>query len=288
MNAVAEPVYPFRPEDRPAMAGGPFAPPHPPLRRLGYAAIGVLAGIAATFDNALVNVDSASLAGSAGLYVAEMSLLPAMYYAMNGSTNLVLIKARIRFGIPATLNALLMLYIAVGLAQFVFPGFAASLAVRAASGLAAGALTTFAVFNLLQVFPPKARPLALVIGLGLLQLGTPLARLVPVEMLALSSWQSLHLIELGVATTVLAASLALPLPPSERSHAFEPLDFVSVALIAAAILLVCVVLAEGRLLWWHDTPWLGWALVAAVALFATAVLIELNRARPLLQIEWIA
>jgi hypothetical protein len=106
-------------------------------------------------------------------------------------------------------------------------------------------------------------------------------------MLALGSWQGLHLIEIGVAAAVLAASLALPLPPSERSRALEPLDFLSAGLVASAITLVCAVLGQGRFLWWHDTPWLGGALVAAVALFAVAVLIELHRARPLLQIEWI-
>src|SRR5262249_36206756 len=135
MNTVAEPVYPFRPEDRPTLAGGPFAPPHPPLRRLGYGAIGGLAGIASTFGNPWVNVDAASLGGSVGRYVVEVSVLPAIFFAMNGSTNLMLIKARTQFGIPATLNALLVLYIVVGLAQFVFPGFAAAVAVRAASGL---------------------------------------------------------------------------------------------------------------------------------------------------------
>jgi hypothetical protein len=287
MNTVAEPVYQFRPEDRPTLAGGPFAPPHPPLRRLGYGAVGLLAGIAATFGNALVNVDVASLAGSLGVFVAEASLLPAIYIAMNASTNLLLIKARIQLGIPRTTQALLILYIAAGLAQFVFTGLAAAVAVRAASGMAGAALITLSVFYLLQVFPPKARPVALVIGVGLAQLGTPLARLVPVEMLALGSWQGLHLIEIGVAAAVLAASLALPLPPSERSRALEPLDFLSAGLVASAITLVCAVLGQGRFLWWHDTPWLGGALVAAVALFAVAVLIELHRARPLLQIEWI-
>jgi hypothetical protein len=67
----------------------------------------------------------------------------------------------------------------------------------------------------------------------------------------------------------------------------EPLDFLSALLIASALTLVCTVLGQGRLLWWHDTPWLGWALVTAVVLFASAVLIELHRARPLLQIQWI-
>src|SRR5262245_6218907 len=269
MNLAEPPVvYQFRPEDRPVMPGGPFAPPHPPMRRLGYGAVAVLAGIASTFDNALVNTNVASLAGSLGFFVAEASVLPAIFFAMNASTNLLLIKARIQLGIPRTVYALLILYIAVGLAQFFFTGFAAAVAVRAASGMAAGALIAVTIFYLLQVFPPKLRPAALVLGVGLPQLGTPLARLVPVEMLALSSWQGLHLIEVGVAAAVLAAILALPLPPSERSPALEPLDFLSAALIASALTLLSVVLNEGRLLWWHDTPWLGWALVAAVVLFA--------------------
>ena len=287
MNAVAEPVYEFRPEDRPIAQGGPFAPPHPPLRRAGYGAIGVAAAIGASFGNALVSVDLGSLAGSLGLYVAEASLLTAFFVAMNASTNLILIKARIQFGIPRTTQVLLLVYIAAGLAQFVFTGFASAVAVRAASGMAAAVLIALSVFYLLQVFPPKARPAAVVIAVGLSQLGTPLARLVPVEMLALDSWQSLHLIEIGFAAAVLAASYALPLPPSERSRALEPLDFLSAALIAAAITLLCMVLSQGRFLWWHDTPRLGWTLAAAVPLFAAAVLIELHRARPLLQIEWL-
>src|SRR5262245_60560352 len=287
MNAVAEPVYQFRAEERPLLPGGPFSPSHPPLRRLGYGAVGVLAGIAATFGNALFNVDVANLAGSLGLYVAQASVLPAVYIAMTATTNLVLIKARAQFGIPRTVHALLIVYIAAALAQFVFPGFASAVAVRAASGMAAAALIALSVFYLLQALPPKARPAALVIGVGLAQLGTPLARLVPVEMLALGSQQGLHLMEIGVAAAVLVATLALPLPPSERSPALEPLDFLSVGLIVPAIMLVCAVLGQGRLLWWHDTPWLGWSLVAAVPLFAAAVLIELHRARPLLQIQWI-
>jgi hypothetical protein len=283
---LAEP-YPFKPEDRPVLPGGPFTPPQSLPRRLGYGAIGVLAALAATFGNALVSVNLQSLAGSIGLYAAEASLLIALFFAMNASTNLLLIKSRIQFGIPRTVNVLLLLPIVVGLGQFLLPGLASTVAARAASGLAAGCLSAFSIYNLMQALPPKLRPASLVIGVGLLQLGTPLARLVPVEMLTLDSWQSLHLIELGMAALVLAGSWALPLPPSERSRALQPLDFVSAALIATALTLLCLVLAGGRLYWWQDTPWLGWALVAAVPLFALAVVIELHRERPLLQIGWI-
>src|SRR4030095_15048980 len=80
---------------------------------------------------------------------------------------------------------------------------------------------------------------------------------------------------------------ALPLPPSDRSKAFEPLDLVTIGLAIPAMPLLRGVVSTGRLVWWTDTPGLGWALAAAVPLFVAAVLIEHNRARPLLQTRWI-
>lgn len=279
--------YQFAPEERPAFPGSPFAPSHPVSRRLGYIAIALLVGLTATLGNALVTVNLAGLSGGLGLYVAEASWLPAIYVAMNASANLLLVKARAQFGIPAITHGLLIAYGLAALIQFAFPGFAAAVLVRAVSGMAAAGLTTIAIYNLLQVFPAKLRPVGLVLGVSIPQLGTPLARLVPVEMLALNGWQGLSLIELGLALAALASILWLPLPPSEREKAFEPLDFVTVGLLVPAITLVCGVLGQGRLLWWTDTAWLGWALAIAIPLIAAAILIEHHRARPLLQTGWI-
>ena len=86
---------------------------------------------------------------------------------------------------------------------------------------------------------------------------------------------------------IAAVILTVPLPPTERSKAFEPMDFVTVALMVPAFLLICIVLGEGRLLWWTDRAWLGWSLVCAVPLLAAAITIERNRAHPLLQIGWL-
>ncbi len=52
-------------------------------------------------------------------------------------------------------------------------------------------------------------------------------------------------------------------------------------------LLLCLVLATGRLLWWTDTPWLGVALAAAVPLLCAALLIELRRRDPLVKFDWL-
>jgi thiamine pyrophosphate-dependent acetolactate synthase large subunit-like protein len=42
--------------------------------------------------------------------VAQVSWLPAIYYAMNASANLTLVKARVQFGIPAMTHGLLIAY----------------------------------------------------------------------------------------------------------------------------------------------------------------------------------
>jgi hypothetical protein len=280
-------AYPFSAEERPLFPGSPYSPSHPPLRRIAYAGVGLLTGVASTFPNALVTVNVPNLAGELGVYVVQLSWLPAVYVAFNATANLSLVKARAQFGIPQVTHALMFTYLLAGLLQFVWPTFAAAVLIRAVNGVAAAALVTMSVYYFLQAFPAKLRPLALVCGVSLTQLGPALARTVPVELLAAGHWRGLHLIEVGVALAVLAVTDAVPLPPSDRSKQFEPLDVVTIALVVPAMLLLCGVLSEGRLLWWTDASWLGWALAAAVPLFAGAFLIEHNRARPLLQTRWI-
>ena len=280
--------YIYAPEERPTFPGSPGILIHTAPRRAAYGAVAVLVAVSATFGNALVNVNVGSAAGSLGLYVAEASVLPAIYVAMNASANLTLVKARAQFGIPTITQGLLIVYALAGAWQLVFPGFASAVLIRAICGVTAAALTTLAIYYLLQTFPGRLRPLALVFGIGLVQLGTPLARLVPVELLAAHEWRGLYLIEIAIALAVLALTAVLPLPHSERSPAFEKADIVTIALLVPAYLLVCVVLGLGRLYWWTDAPWLGVALACAIPLFTGAVLLERSRANPLIRIDWLS
>ncbi|MFC4314028.1 MFS transporter [Steroidobacter flavus] len=287
MSGVESSQYSYSPDERPTFPGSPAVPAQSASRRTGAGVIGAVLAICATFGNALVNVNVASIGGALGLYVAEASWLPAIYVAMNASANLSLVKARAQWGIPWVTHTLLWIYAGVGAIQLMFPGFAAAIAVRAVCGMTAAALTTLSIYYLLQAFPGKFRPLSLVVGMGLTQLGTPLARLVPVEMLALDHGQSLALIEIALPLSVLALITAFPLPPSERSTAFERTDFVTIALLVPAYVLVCGVLSLGRVYWWTDAPWIGYALVCAVPLFVAVLLIERRRDRPLLQLRWL-
>ena len=280
-------TYRFSPSERPAVPGAPFTPRHTGARRAAYAAVGVVLASTATFPNALVTVNVGTIAGSLGVYVAQANILPAIYVAMNASANLTLVKARAQFGIPALTHWLLIVYAAVALLQLATPGLEAGMLIRAVSGVVAALLTTLGTYYMSQAFPAEQRPMAIAIALGLLQLGTPLARLLPVELLAQNSWRVLHLVELATALGVLALIALVPLPPVVRTRAFETADVVTIGLAIPGMLLLCGVIGTGRFLWWTDTPVLGLALAASIPLFVLAWLLEIRRTRPLVQFAWL-
>jgi hypothetical protein len=280
-------TYRFSPSERPAVPGAPFTPRHTGARRAAYAAVGVVLASTATFPNALVTVNVGTIAGSLGVYVAQANILPAIYVAMNASANLTLVKARAQFGIPALTHWLLIVYAAVALLQLATPGLEAGMLIRAVSGVVAALLTTLGTYYMSQAFPAERRPMAIAIALGLLQLGTPLARLLPVELLAHNSWRVLHLVELATALGVLALIALVPLPPVVCTRAFETSDVVTIGLAIPGMLLLCGVIGTGRFLWWTDTPVLGLALAASIPLFVLAWLLEIRRTRPLVQFAWL-
>ena len=279
--------YEFQPEDQPTFPGGTFTPPHPPLRRLAYVAAGLWIGATATFANATITVNVANLAGEHAADVAELSWLPAIYVAANACSNTMLVKARAQFSMPNVMRLLLIVYVAIAAMQFFATGFASEVVLRFVSGVVAGGMTTLGIFYLMQAVPAKRRAIALVTGLGMTQLGTPLARLVPVDLLSAHGWFGQHCLEFACALATLALVTWLPLPPTPRLRCFQPLDFVTASLLLPAALLICGVLNRGRLAWWTDTPWLGVDLAIAVALLTAALAIEAGRERPLIHLAWI-
>ena len=279
--------YRFKPEEYPIVPGGPYNPWHPTRRRIAYAAIGVCVGILGSLGNALVNVNAAALAGGIGRDMVQAQWLVAVAVASNASANLMLIRARFRFGVPAITQGVILFYAAMALLQFAIPGYTAALVIRFASGMAAAGLTTLGLYSLLQALPARMRPAALAMAICLPQFATPLARLFPVELLAQDGWRGLHLVELGIACIALVLSAVLPIPPSDRKPGLDRLDAATIALLVPAIFCLCGVLALGRTLWWTDTPWLGWMLAAFVVLFTAVVLIERSRTQPLIYAAWI-
>lgn len=269
------------------MPGSPASPEHPLGRRIAYGAISVLVGLTGGLGNALIAVNTTTLAGGLGLDPAEIAWLPAAYVMTNVSINLLLIKFRQQYGLRPFTVIFLGLYVLLTFAHLFVRDFWSAVAVRAASGMAGAALSTLGLYYMMQALPAKWRLRAVVIGIGVPQCATPLARLFSPELLAESQWRTLYLFELGLALLSLAAVSLLRLPPTERKPAFEPRDFATFALFAGGAALLAAVLAQGRIGWWTQTPWIGWALAAAIPLLAGALMLEHDRANPLLNTRWL-
>lgn len=282
-----KPIPDWEEHEKPTLPGSASMPWHPPHRRAAYAAVALLVGLTGGLGNALISANLPWITGQMGLQASEASWLVAAYLMVNVSANLLVFKFRQEYGIRLFAEIGLGVYAVLAVLHLFVGNLTTTLLVRAGSGFAAAACTTLGTLYMLQALPRKYVGQMLVVGMSLSTLATPLAWLLSPGLLDHGEWQNLYLFEAGLALCSFAAVVVLKLPPGIQIKVFERTDFLTFALLAPGLALLVAVLSQGLLHWWFDTPWLGWALVAAVVLITTALCIEHQRRNPLLQVRWL-
>lgn len=282
-----KPIPDWEEHEKPTLPGSASMPWHPPHRRAAYAAVAVLVAITGGLGNALLSANLPWIQGQMGLQPGEANWLAAAYVMVNVTANLLVFKFRQEYGIRLFAELGLGIYAALAVLHLAVGGLATTLLVRAASGFAGAACTTLGTLYMLQALPRRYVGNLLVVGMSLSQLAVPLAWLVSPGLLDHGQWHNLYLFEAGLALCAFAAVVILKLPPGIQIKVFEPLDFVTFAILAPALAMLVIVLSQGYLHWWFDTPWLGALLAAATVLVLAAFLIEHYRRNPLLQIRWL-
>jgi MFS family permease len=278
----------WHPDERPTLPGSPSFPQHTPRRRLAYFLVGTLVTLTGGLGNSLTTVNLVNLQGTLGAYAYETNWLPVAYVMTNASMNLLLVKFRQQFGLRAFTEFFLVLYALVTFAHLFVNDLGSAIAVRAAHGMAGAALSTLGLYYTLQAASRKElRPRFIAASLGISQLSQPIAYLFSSRLLELAEWRGLYLFELGLTLVTLAAVLWLKLPPGDRFKAFRPTDFLTFALFAPGVALLCAALNFGRVLWWTETPWVGVALASSVFLIVAAIAVEHHRKTPLLNLRWL-
>ena len=277
--------YQFQPHERPFMPGSPATPTHPMQRRIAYAAIGVLVAVTGGLSNGLLLANLQTVQGELGVTSVEGGWLTAVYSMTNVCTGFLLIKARQQFGLQKITRVFLLAFVLMSGLQLLAHSYWSELAMRAVSGVIASGFTPLGFFYIMQAMPARARMGGMIIGIGLSQVALPLARVISPSLLASGDLQNLYAFEFGLSLVCLGAIALLRLPPSERAQVFERLDFLTFALLAPGMALLTAVLVQGRIVWW-PTPWLGYATAGAVVLIGSAMVIEHNRANPLLNTRW--
>lgn len=276
------------PHEKPMLPGSPSTPLHAPSKRIAFGLIGLLISITGALSNALVTANLTNLQGTFAAYSNEIAWLPAVYVMGNISINLLLVKFRQQFGLRLFTEAFLVLYVIVAFFHILANDLSSAIIVRTAHGMVGAALSSLGIYYQIQAWPAKHRLKALVIGITASQLAIPLARLFSSELLQLEEWRGLYLFELGLAMIALGCVLVVKLPPGDRIKAFEKLDFVTFMLLAPGMALLCGVLSLERIEWWFSTPWLGVCLALALVLIVAAVVLEHNRANPLINTRWLS
>lgn len=285
--AAASAEYEFKPSERPLMPGSPATPEHPMLRRIAYAVIGALIAMTSGLNNGLLLANLPQIQGSLGLTPVEGGWLGAAYAMTNVCTSFVLIKCRQQFGLQRITRIFLLGFVILNGLQLFVHSYGTELAVRAASGVIASGFLPLGFFYIMQAMSPKARMSGMIIGIGLSQVALPLARAISPSLLANGEIENLYLFEFGLSLLCLGCVALLRLPPSQRIEVFEKIDLLTFLLFAPGVMLIIAVLVQGRIVWW-STPWLGYAVAGSILLIGAAMLIEHNRANPMLNTRWIA
>src|SRR3546814_5584615 len=92
--------------------------------------------------------------------------------------SLLLIKFRQQFGIQRFTRVFLIGFLALTVTQLFVHSYRTELIVRGASGIVASGLSTLALFYIMQAMPTAARLGGMILGVGVSQVATPLARVI--------------------------------------------------------------------------------------------------------------
>jgi MFS family permease len=287
VGVFEEEPYDFGPAAQALVPGSPARPVLAPSRRVLYGVVGVLLGLSGGLNNALVTVNLPYLLGALKADASEAAWVSVAYSMTYVSMNLLLVRFRQQFGLRLFAMLALSGFCLVILVHVIAHGLGGAIMIHGFAGVATAPFTAMSVYYLMDMMPPSKAVGGVILGLGLSQIPTFLARLFSPELLAIDQWRSLYLFEFGLALLCLGSVALVRLPPSQRSKPFEPLDFVTYPLFACGAALLCAVLGMGRVDWWMDRAWLGWALCGSIVMLGVALYIEWRRANPLLDLRWL-
>lgn len=257
-------------------------------RSLAYVGAALLIGLTQGMAQGFVSTNIPQIAGDLGATVTQASWLMAAFMAPRASMPLLLIKIRAQYGLRRFAEVAILVYAVVAVLSFAILDLRSALLVQLCSGIASAPLSTLAFLYMLEPLPPawKMR-LGLPLVLSTSLAGPLLARVVSPALMGDQGWHGLHLMTLGMAGVSLGLVYLLPLKSPPRVKSIVPLDLLSWSLIALGFGGLTVAFVMGSIYWWTEVAWLGWVLALSVVALTLAVVIELHRKAPLIDIRWL-
>ncbi len=275
-------------DERPTLPGSPAAIAHAKPKRFAYFFIGLFICIAASLSNGFIIANLPIFQGEYGLTPSQAAWLPAAYVMANVSSNLILFKARQQYGLRLFSEIGLLVFIGVLVLHIFVKTYEMALFVRFIAGLAAAPLSSLRMYYTMQAFGKADMAKGIYLAFGFQQLGLPLAWIISPFLLSANQWDVIYTFELGLAICCFAMVVALKLPRSMRLAVFEKQDFFTFALLAPGFACLCIVLTQGPIHWWFDSPWLAYTLIVGFCLIVFGLTYEHYRRNPLIMTRWLA
>lgn len=268
------------------------APSLPPKRPfyvvLAYIIAALSVALGAGLGQGFVMSNLPQMAGDLGVTTTEASWLVVAYIVPRCCLPLMLVKLRSEIGLKLFTEIAVCAYVVFSFAGLWITDLRSAMVVEFLSGCAAAALTTIAF---LYIMEPLSQGMKLVLGLPLcltaMTVGPSLARVVSPSLLGDGGFQEIRILCLGLAMGSMALIMVLPLTPAPKMKVIEKLDFLSFSLISFGFTGLIISFVMGPIRWWSDAPWIGVLLAASIVALAAAVVIELWRSAPLIDIRWI-
>jgi MFS family permease len=284
---LLEPAPDWTPEEKPTLPGSPAAIAHPTYKRFLYFFIGIFVAISGSLSNGFITANLPLIQGEYGLTPSEAAWIPAAYVMANVSSNLILFKARQQYGLRLFSELGLILFITVLFVHLFVHTFEMAVLARVISGLVAAPLSSLGMYYIMQAFKKVHFGRGIYLALGFQQLGIPLAWIMSPYLVDVNDWAIFYTFELGLALCCFAMVVSLKLPRSLRVQVFEKQDLFTFILLAPGFAFLCIVLTQGPILWWLDTQWLAYVLIAGLALIIAGLTYEHYRVNPLIVTRWL-
>lgn len=276
--------------EQPAAAPG-RPPAHPPLplpRALAYMGAAAMLALSQGLGQGFVSSNIPQFAGDLGITTTNASWLMAAYMIPRAALPLMLIKIRNQFGLRRFAEIGIVAYVLVAFAAVWIEDFRSAVTVQFLSGVAAAPLSSLAFLYMLEPLAQQWKMrLGLPLAMAVIMSGPLLARVVSPALIGDGGLTWMHLTALGMALLSLMLVYLLPLRPMPREKVIQPLDFASFLLLGFGFGGLIIGFVMGPIHFWTAQPWIGWLLAAAVAALTAAVIIELNRAAPIIDVRWL-
>lgn len=279
------------PPGPPAGGGPPGAPPFVPMPwylAAGYISASLLIGLTQGVTQGFVATNINQIAGDLGATQTEATWLMAAFMIPRASMPLLLIKLRAQYGLRRFCEVAIVCYLVVALMSVFIRDLQSAVVAQFFAGMASAPLSTLAFLYILEPLPPALKMrVGLPIVMSVISVGPHFARVLSPGLMNDAGWNGLHLMTLGMAGIGLCLVYMLPLKSPPRVKSIVPMDIFVWLLIAVGFGGITIASVMGSIYWWTEVSWLGWTLAGAIACLAVAILIELHREVPLMDIRWL-